>query len=166
MIATISPANCQCHHTINTLKYADQEKEIKTHIQKNIGMIDTLVSNYQRMIDSLHIEVCHLRKELAEKESQLSVKPAEKTVDDELSWLDILSRDTSENVQERINLQKALFELDETNLRNRSKLQHLDDAIAKQVRCCQHRSISWLYLGQWTRISNSIYLARVICAWI
>ncbi|XP_058006237.1 kinesin-like protein KIN-8B isoform X3 [Hevea brasiliensis] len=54
MIATISPANCQCHHTINTLKYADQEKEIKTHIQKNIGMIDTLVSNYQRMIDSLH----------------------------------------------------------------------------------------------------------------
>ncbi|XP_058010379.1 kinesin-like protein KIN-8B isoform X2 [Hevea brasiliensis] len=53
MVATISPADNQYHHTINTLKYADRAKEIKTHIQKNIGMIDTHVSDYQRMIDSL-----------------------------------------------------------------------------------------------------------------
>lgn len=79
----------------------------------------------------MQIEVCRLRKELAEKDSQLSVT-AEKAVDDELSWLNVLSHETSENVQERINLQKALFELEETNLRNRNELQHLDDAIAKQ----------------------------------
>ncbi|KAF8410654.1 hypothetical protein HHK36_003186 [Tetracentron sinense] len=132
MIATISPADNQYHHTVNTLKYADRAKEIKTHVQKNIGTIDTHVADYQRMIDSLQIEVCRLRKELAEKESQLSIKPAEKAVDDELSWLNVLSYETSENVQERINLQKALFELEETNLRNRSELQHLDDAIATQ----------------------------------
>ena len=76
--------------------------------------------------------MCQLRKELAEKESQLSIRPAEKTVDDELSWLDELSRDTNENVEERINLQKALFELEDINLRNRIELQHLDDIIAKQ----------------------------------
>uniref|UniRef100_A0A5B7ABF9 Kinesin-like protein n=1 Tax=Davidia involucrata TaxID=16924 RepID=A0A5B7ABF9_DAVIN len=132
MIATISPADNQYHHSVNTLKYADRAKEIKTHIQKNIGTIDTHVSDYQRMIDSLQIEVCRLKKELAEKESQLSAKPTEKAVDDELSWLNILSQEISENVQERINLQKALFELEETNLRNRTELQHLDDAIAKQ----------------------------------
>ncbi|EEF33489.1 Chromosome-associated kinesin KIF4A, putative [Ricinus communis] len=132
MVATISPANNQYHHTINTLKYADRAKEIKTHIQENIGTIDTHVSDYQKMIDNLQIEVCRLRKELANKESLLSVKPAEKAVDDELSWLNILSCETSENVQERINLQKALFELEETNLHNRIELQHLDDAIAKQ----------------------------------
>ena len=75
-----------------------------------------------------------MKKELAEKESHLSVKPVpvEKAADDELSWLNDLSQETSENVQERINLQKALFELEETNLRNRTELQHLDDAIAKQ----------------------------------
>uniref|UniRef100_A0A5B7AAU8 Kinesin-like protein n=1 Tax=Davidia involucrata TaxID=16924 RepID=A0A5B7AAU8_DAVIN len=132
MIATISPVDNQYHHTVNTLKYADRAKEIKTHIQKNIGTIDTHVSDYQRMIDSLQIEVCQLKKELAEKESQLSAKTTEKAADDELSWLNILSQETSENVQERINLQKALFELEETNLRNRTELQHLDDAIAKQ----------------------------------
>lgn len=83
-----------------------------------------------------------MKKELAEKESQLSVKPVEKAADDELSWLNILSHETSENVQERINLQKASFELEETNLHNRLELQHLDDAIAKEqvrasyIRCC------------------------------
>ncbi|KAL5556651.1 hypothetical protein UlMin_038887 [Ulmus minor] len=132
MVATISPADNQYHHTVNTLKYADRAKEIKTHIQKNIGTIDTHVSDYQRMIDSLQIEVCRLKKELADKESQLSVKPAEKAADDELSWLNILSHETGENVQERINLQKALHELEETNLRNRTELQHLDEAIANK----------------------------------
>lgn len=131
MIATISPADNQYHHTVNTLKYADRAKEIKTHIQKNIGTVDTHVSDYQRMIDSLQTEVSQLKTQLAEKESQLN-KPTERPVDDELSWLNILSQETSENVQERINLQKALFELEETNLRNRTELQHLDDGIAKQ----------------------------------
>lgn len=37
MIATISPADTQYHHTINTLKYADRAKEIKTHIQVRIA---------------------------------------------------------------------------------------------------------------------------------
>ncbi|KAM0975983.1 hypothetical protein EV1_018718 [Malus domestica] len=132
MVATVSPVDSQYHHTVNTLKYADRAKEIKTHIQKNIGTIDTHVLDYQQMIVGLQIEVCQLRKELAEKESQLSVKPVENAADDELSWLNILSHETSENVQERINLQKASFELEETNLRNRIELQHLDDAIAKQ----------------------------------
>ncbi|KAI3462631.1 hypothetical protein Pfo_019294 [Paulownia fortunei] len=132
MIATISPADKQYHHTVNTLKYADRAKEIKTHIQKNIGTINAHVSDYQKIIDNLQTEVSRLRKELAEKESQLNSKPTEKAVDDEISWLNALSQETSENVQERINLQKALIELEETNLRNRKELQHLDDAIAKQ----------------------------------
>ncbi|KAL5218323.1 hypothetical protein ABZP36_019007 [Zizania latifolia] len=132
MVATISPADDQYHHTTNTLKYADRAKEIKTHVHKNIGTVDTHVEDYKRMIDNLQVEVSRLKKELAEKEHQLSVKPTEKAADDELSWLNILSQETGENVQERINLQKALFELEETNKRNRMELQHLDDAIARQ----------------------------------
>lgn len=131
MIATISPADDQYHHTVNTLKYADRAKEIKTHVHKNIGIIDTHVADYQKMIDNLQMEVFRLRKELADKESQVSVKPVEKASDDEIPWLNALSHETSENVQERINLQKALFELEETNLRNRIELQRLDDAIIR-----------------------------------
>ncbi|XP_022977214.1 kinesin-like protein KIN-8B isoform X6 [Cucurbita maxima] len=131
MIATISPADIQYHHTVNTLKYADRAKEIKTHVQRNVGVVDTHVSDYQRMIDSLQTEVCQLKKKLAEKESELSSKPAEKAADDELSWLNIISHEISENVQERINLQKAMSELEETNLNNRSELQRLDDIISR-----------------------------------
>ncbi|XBH94985.1 hypothetical protein VPH35_085628 [Triticum aestivum] len=131
MIATISPADDQYHHTTNTLKYADRAKEIKTHVHKNIGTIDNHVEDYQRMIENLQGEVSQLKKELADKEHQLSVKPTEKAADNELSWLNVLSQETGENVQERINLQKALFELEETNKRNRMELQHLDGAIAR-----------------------------------
>ncbi|CAM0876484.1 unnamed protein product [Alopecurus aequalis] len=131
MIATISPADDQYHHTTNTLKYADRAKEIKTHVHKNIGTIDTHVEDYQRMIQNLQGEVSQLKKELADKEHQLSVKPTEKAADNELSWLNILSQETGENVQERINLQKALFEIEETNKHNRMELQHLDGAIAR-----------------------------------
>lgn len=73
-----------------------------------------------------------MRNELAEKETQLNAKSTEKAADDEMSLLNALSLETNENVQERINLQKALIELEETNVRNRKELQHLDDAIAKQ----------------------------------
>jgi kinesin family member 18/19 len=79
----------------------------------------------------LQVEVSQLKKELVEKEHQLSAKPTGKTADSELSWLNVLSQETGENVQERINLQKALFEIEETNKRNRTELQHLDDAIVR-----------------------------------
>lgn len=39
MVATVSPVDSQYHHTVNTLKYADRAKEIKTHIQvRNIHL--------------------------------------------------------------------------------------------------------------------------------
>lgn len=36
MIATVSPTDAQYHHTVNTLKYADRAKEIRTHIQVRV----------------------------------------------------------------------------------------------------------------------------------
>ncbi|KAF7809981.1 kinesin-like protein KIN-8B [Senna tora] len=132
MIATISCADCQYHHTVNTLKYADRAKEIKTHVQKNIGTIDTHVSDYQKMIDSLQVcgrlEVTFYMAKVPFLTPTFGGPPA----DDELSRLNVLSHEISENVQERINLQKALFELEETNLCNRIELQHLDESITSK----------------------------------
>lgn len=102
-------------------------------ISITIPSYDILHDLQKKKIELVKVEVCRLKKELAEKESQLSVRTNDKAAaDDELSWLNVLSCETSENVQERINLQKALFELEETNIRNRTELQQLDDAIAKQ----------------------------------
>ncbi|KAJ7546786.1 hypothetical protein O6H91_08G054500 [Diphasiastrum complanatum] len=132
MVANVSSGGDQYHHTTNTLKYADRAKEIKTHIQKNVGTVDAHVADYQRMIDNLQVEVSQLRRELAEKETILNSRTPDKTSNDELSWLDALSHDINENVEERVNLQKALFELEDMNTRNRAELQRLDELIAEQ----------------------------------
>ncbi len=93
-----------------------------------------------------------LRRELADKETQLSARTPEKEklADDELSWLDVLSHDINENVQERINLQKALFELEDMNLHNRAELQQLDDLIMNLVITSHVSQYLYLssYLGQ------------------
>ncbi|MCO5583494.1 hypothetical protein L7F22_037405 [Adiantum nelumboides] len=134
MVATVSFADHQYHHTLNTLKYADRAKEIKTHVQKNIGTVDSHVSDYQRMITKLQAEVSLLRKELEEKEVQLTGLSTGKYLEDGLSWLDTLSSDINENVEDRINLQKALFELEDKNSHNHCELQQLDNEIAKYQR--------------------------------
>ena len=37
MVANVSCGNDQYNHTINTLKYADRAKEIKTNVQTNVA---------------------------------------------------------------------------------------------------------------------------------
>mmetsp|Transcript_68250 Transcript_68250/g.215896 ORF Transcript_68250/g.215896 Transcript_68250/m.215896 type:complete len:454 (-) Transcript_68250:46-1407(-) len=61
MIATVSSADSQYSHTVNTLKYADRAKEIKTHVRRNAGTVQEHVAEYQRMIDQLHDENKELR---------------------------------------------------------------------------------------------------------
>lgn len=48
MVATISPADDQYHHTVNTLKYADRAKEIKTeiHVRTHPGFFFSLKASY------------------------------------------------------------------------------------------------------------------------
>lgn len=53
MIATVAAASTQYHHTINTLKYADRAKEIKTHVKRNQGTVKEHIVEYQRIIDAL-----------------------------------------------------------------------------------------------------------------
>ena len=56
MIATCASADSQYSHTVNTLKYADRAKEIKTHVRIDKRTVDTHNAEYQRMIDALQQE--------------------------------------------------------------------------------------------------------------
>ena len=143
MIATVSCSSDQYHHTTNTLKYADRAKEIKTHVQTNVGTVESHIADYQRMIDNLQREVYELKTELKDKDPV--PKPSrgpgapggagvEEEPDSELSWLDALSNDININVEARINLQKALFELEDTNVQNKSEMMQIDEAVAEAER--------------------------------
>ena len=138
MIATVSCSSDQYHHTTNTLKYADRAKEIKTHVQTNIGTVESHISDYQRMIDNLQKEVYQLKTELKSKEGIARPVPAPGMAggedESELTWLDALSNDINVNVEARINLQKALFELEDTNVQNKSDLTQLDEQLTEAAR--------------------------------
>ena len=56
MIATISSSPSQYHHTMNTLKYANRAKEIKTHVRPNQGTVQEHVSKLRFQIAALQKE--------------------------------------------------------------------------------------------------------------
>jgi len=124
MIATVSASSEQYNHTINTLKYANRAKEIKTNVAQNVVIARERhhIGDYQHVIDDLQSKVARLKTQLANKEasitnerlSQVSQNAASVTE----SWIDALSDDINENVEERINIEKALFELEDINAQN------------------------------------------------
>eukprot|EP00891_Asterochloris_glomerata_P006209 jgi/Astpho2/6209/e_gw1.00088.44.1_t len=64
MIATVASSSSQYHHTINTLKYADRAKEIKTHVRRNAGTVQEHIAEYQALIDALQAENRQLKARL------------------------------------------------------------------------------------------------------
>ena len=75
MIATVAPTDKQYAHTVNTLKYADRAKEIKTHVRRNASTVEAHIAEYQRMIDSLQEENQDLRAEVAALRQGAPVPP-------------------------------------------------------------------------------------------
>eukprot|EP00775_Hariotina_reticulata_P010422 gene10422-10580_t len=159
MVATISAAGDQYHHSVNTLKYADRAKEIKTHVVKNVGSVERHITDYQNIIDNLQNEVQSLKSRLAERHPGPSTMPASEAADgagggghllnagssggsgaagaavnssdsDLLAWIDGLAQEINDNVEERINLQKALFELEDINVCNKYELQNIESMLA------------------------------------
>ncbi|CAI5461006.1 unnamed protein product [Closterium sp. Yama58-4] len=128
MVATICPAADQYHHIINTLKYADRAKEIKTRIRTNVRTVDSQSGDYLRMIEKLQDEVSMLKGQLAEQATTSSMNPVGDPSG--TSWLDDISRQLNENVQERINMQKAMCELNECLKRAGDEVCRLDQKIA------------------------------------
>ncbi|KXZ53067.1 hypothetical protein GPECTOR_8g60 [Gonium pectorale] len=127
MVATVSGSSDQYHHSINTLKYADRAKEIKTHV--NVGTVESHVADYQRIIDNLQSEVQDLRAQLIERENArpLGIAKPRTSEEDLLVLIGKLVEEMNENIEERINLQKALFEIEDANLYNKHELSQLEE---------------------------------------
>ena len=73
MIATVSFADHQYHHTINTLKYANRAKEIKTHVQVLFHVYYTLYECIWNLLDFFVILSHYSRKTLAQLIPELQI---------------------------------------------------------------------------------------------
>ncbi len=67
MIANISPSIFSLDDTLNTLKYANRAKNIKTNIKINILDVDYHINKYDEVISNLKNELENLRHKLAVK---------------------------------------------------------------------------------------------------
>jgi hypothetical protein len=64
MLACITPATSSFEETLNTLKYANRAKNIKTKVSKNIKNVKHQVSEYDDLIQNLRSEISGLKGKL------------------------------------------------------------------------------------------------------
>lgn len=65
MIACISSAESSFEETLNTLKYANRAKNIKTNVQRNVLNINYHISEYVQLINNLRGEIQVLKSQIA-----------------------------------------------------------------------------------------------------
>ena len=64
MIANIGPAESSFEETLNTLKYANRAKNIKTNVQRNVLNVNHHISEYVNLITNLRSEIKHLKEQI------------------------------------------------------------------------------------------------------
>lgn len=65
MIACVAPSSSHYDETLNTLKYADRAKNIKTKVSRNLLTVDRHVQSYCRKISQQQEDIAALRTEIA-----------------------------------------------------------------------------------------------------
>lgn len=74
MIANISPSFMCYEDTLNTLKYADRAKQIKTVVKRNVLNVEYHISNYRNIINNLRTEITTLKSQLTDAKKGGSIK--------------------------------------------------------------------------------------------
>ena len=64
MIANISSAESSFEETLNTLKYANRAKNIKTHVKRNVLNVNHHISEYVNLITNLRSEIQVLKEQI------------------------------------------------------------------------------------------------------
>jgi len=64
MIANVSPSSLSHEDTLNTLKYANRAKNIKTTVVRNVVNVDYHISKYIEIINELRKEVLELKEQV------------------------------------------------------------------------------------------------------
>jgi kinesin family protein 18/19 len=65
MIANVGPSSLHFEESLNTLKYANRAKNIKTSAKRNVVNVNYHITEYVALIDNLKKEVGLLKEKLA-----------------------------------------------------------------------------------------------------
>ncbi|OMJ95238.1 hypothetical protein SteCoe_1450 [Stentor coeruleus] len=120
MISNISPAASQFEESVNTLKYASRAKNIKYKVSANKKLVAFHIAEYKNIISDLRNEIESLKVQLGKGityPSENECKCSCGRLQDDYEMKKIQA-DIFENFQERIQLRRALLELEEQNALN------------------------------------------------
>jgi len=155
MIATVASSDSQYNHTVNTLKYADRAKEIKTHVRVEKKTVDSHILEYQRMIDTLNEENKQLKDGIRSLQAGLPLdaelpvglpsgnpqeapQPNPQTAPDveleDEEWVRKNSKALELLGRQRVEGQKSLKDALAGYLQHQVALEALEDALAGQAR--------------------------------
>ena len=131
MIVTISPSEYQFEDTLNTLKYANRAKNIKTKATENKTLVELHIAEYKNIIEELRGEVFELKNKLhrASNDSMLTLKTTVEecpkcSLPTHKETVEKIQEGLLENFQERIQVRRALCELEAQNQLNKVEIEH------------------------------------------
>ncbi|KAL6073190.1 Kinesin-like protein kif18a, variant 2 [Balamuthia mandrillaris] len=126
MITTVSPSSLSYEDTLNTLKYANRAKNIRTKVSRNVVNVKFHVAQYKNIVVTLRKEVAQLKNKLSSVEverDQLLAGMADSTRNkakeqkEEAALSQLLAK-IRENFAERTSLKRNLLELQEQEKEN------------------------------------------------
>jgi kinesin family member 18/19 len=148
MITCVSPASKTFEETVNSLKYANRAKNIKTNVKRNVLNVKYHITEYKSLISGLKEEIAKLRSELDDKKpDQISESKSEGSKNEEnnnsnnsnnsnhngipkINRFDPVRQSEGSarfqrirnnivaNFNERMQLRRSLMELEATNVEN------------------------------------------------
>jgi hypothetical protein len=142
MIANISSAESSFEETLNTLKYANRAKNIKTNVQRNELNVNYHISEYVQLINNLRGEIKVLKDQIAAAPGpsaligpgspaaglkhpgtslqalRESLRPGATVGGEGRELVNEMRQKIVENFQERMQLRRSLIELEDQNVQN------------------------------------------------
>ncbi|CAO1615427.1 unnamed protein product [Jaminaea pallidilutea] len=107
MIVCVSPSSGHYDETSNTLKYANQAKNIRTKVSQNLVNVDRHVAQYVQTIAELRQEVASLKAQLVEGGGLDSEAERRQKREMKAEVLDVLSRITRQTAQTKEKIADA-----------------------------------------------------------
>jgi kinesin family protein 18/19 len=138
MIVTISPSETQFEDTLNTLKYANRAKNIRTKAVENKTLVEMHIAEYKNIIDELRGEVDQLKTKLQRVSSDTALTNNSRSVHQKCEHCAVpensekvkeIQEALFDNLQERIQLRRALCEIEAQNQLNHTEIEVKNQAI-------------------------------------
>lgn len=128
MMCNISPGASQFEETLNTLKYANRAKKIKTSPKENKKLVELHIAEYKNIIKELKEEIedlrerglntTHLGKSPLKNVCEVCLLPKRFLSDNAKEMMDKLS----DLFQEQLNMRKTICEIEAQNKLNRLQI--------------------------------------------